>query len=118
MQRKKRMPEPMLVTSRQLRQKGTRAEALLWEHLRDRQLHGAKFRRQAVIGRFIVDFYCHEHRLVVELDGAVHDQPDIAAHDAERQEQLEAQGYRVLRGLVTKPSLVTSGMCFKPLASH
>lgn len=91
------MPDSQLLASRRLRQEGTRAEAVLWEHLRDRQLEGAKFRRQAVIGRFIVDFYCHEHRLVVELDGAVHDQPDIAAHDSERQQHLEVQGYRVLR---------------------
>ena len=50
-----------------------------------------------MLGRFVVDFYCHEQRLIIELDGTVHDQPDIAARDQERQIWLEAHGYRVLR---------------------
>ncbi len=80
--------------ARELRRKPTPAEALLWSRLRRRQL-GVRFRRQHAIDRFIVDFYCAEARLIVEVDGDVHDlQPE---RDEVRQAILEALGYRVLR---------------------
>ena len=60
-----------------------------------RQLEGRRFRRQQPIGRFVVDFFCASERLIVEVDGAIHDQQREA--DAERQQILEALGYRVLR---------------------
>lgn len=91
------MPRGLLIASRRLRRDATRAEYILWQHLRDRRLNGAKFRRQAVIGRSVVDFACHEHHLIIELDGSIHDSPAMAAYDEERQALLEAQGYRVLR---------------------
>ena len=94
---KKILSRPLLEASRRLRRDATPTEQKLWACLRNRKLKGAKFRRQAVIGRFIVDFYCHESRLIVELDGAVHGRPDMQAHDAERQALLEAQGCCVLR---------------------
>jgi len=57
-----------------------------------------KFRRQAVLERrFIADFYCHAHRLVIELDGGIHNLPDIRASDEDRQLWLEAVGYTVVR---------------------
>jgi very-short-patch-repair endonuclease len=59
--------------ARRFRKEQTTAEELLWEVLRDRQLEGIKFRRQHPFSRFILDFYCSKARLVVELDGAVHD---------------------------------------------
>jgi very-short-patch-repair endonuclease len=74
----------------------TPAEGLLWQRLRHRKL-GAKFRRQVPIGPFIVDFYCHEARLVVEVDGEAHADESQAALDAARTEWLEDEGYRVLR---------------------
>ena len=78
-----------------MRREPTRAEDRLWQRLRNRQASGLKFRRQHAIGRFIVDFYCAEARLVVEVDGAVHE--DTADEDAARQEFLESRGLRVLR---------------------
>ena len=83
--------------ARELRQEGTKAEELLWELLRNRQLSGMKFRRQHQIGDYIVDFFCPESSLVVELDGEVHDQPEVAAKDRARETWLKAQGMRVLR---------------------
>lgn len=81
--------------ARQKRHIPTPAEDHLWGCLRNRQLQGAKFRRQHAIDRFIVDFYCAEARLIIEVDGAVHDyRPD---EDAIRQEFLESLGLRVIR---------------------
>jgi very-short-patch-repair endonuclease len=71
----------------------TPAEDRLWQRLRRKDL-GVKFRRQHVIARFVVDFYCPQADLAVEVDGASHTDP---ARDAERQEYLEALGLRVLR---------------------
>jgi very-short-patch-repair endonuclease len=81
--------------ARQLRQNATDAERRLWQVLRGRKANGLKFRRQHPIARFIVDFYCAEHRLVVELDGGVHD--GRAEPDNVRTAYLESLGYRVLR---------------------
>jgi adenine-specific DNA-methyltransferase len=73
----------------------TGPERRLWLALRDRRLAGWKFRRQAVIGPFIVDFYSHAARLVVEIDGASHH--DRADADRARQAWIEAQGLNVIR---------------------
>ncbi len=73
----------------------TPAEYTLWQALRDRRLNGLRFRRQHPLGPFIVDFCCPQRRLIVELDGAVHD--NQAEYDATRTEQLAAYGYRVIR---------------------
>ena len=81
--------------SRELRCRMTDAERLLWAMLRNRALDQCKFRRQVVIGRYIVDFVCLERRLVIELDGVQH--AEQQAYDAERTEWLESDGYRVLR---------------------
>ena len=69
----------------------------MWKLLRNRQLDGWKFRRQHPVGKYILDFYCHEARLGVELDGGQHAEPDQAQYDAERAQALEAEGIRVLR---------------------
>lgn len=82
---------------RDLRRHATAAESKLWKLLRRRQLAGLRFRRQHSIGPYVVDFYCPEVRLVVELDGAVHDDPLRAAYDAARESYLEGLGLRVLR---------------------
>jgi very-short-patch-repair endonuclease len=81
--------------ARQLRRDQTDAEHRLWARLRDRQLGGAKFRRQHPIGPFVADFCCPQGKLIVELDGGQHAE-DVAA-DEKRSRFLEAQGYRVLR---------------------
>lgn len=81
--------------SRRLRGDATPSERILWRGLRDRRLAGFKFRRQHVLGSFIVDLYCAEARLVVELDGESH--VGRERNDAERQAQLEARGLKVLR---------------------
>ena len=72
-------------------------EARLWFYLRDRRFHFHKFVRQKIIGRYRADFYCHEQRLVIELDGASHDNRNAEEYDLERTQWLEAQGLRVLR---------------------
>jgi very-short-patch-repair endonuclease len=70
----------------------------MWSHLKGRQMSGWKFRRQAPIGRYAVDFVCYAARLIVELDGDSHDGDDAkVAYDQMRQVWLETQGYRVLR---------------------
>ena len=80
---------------REKRHAPTPAERALWERLRRDQVKGAHFRRQHAIGRFIVDFYCPKARLVIEIDGPVHEY--TPAEDALRQEFLESLGLRVLR---------------------
>jgi very-short-patch-repair endonuclease len=81
--------------ARQMRHDPTPAENALWQRLRNRRLAGAKFRRQYTIERFIVDFVCLEQRLIIEVDGNIHEQQQ--EYDAVRQAFLEAQGFRVLR---------------------
>ena len=83
--------------ARSMRKNPTRAEDALWQRLRKRQVNGFHFRRQHPIGRFIVDFYCAEAKLAVEVDGAVHNEPGHDEYDDARQEFLEALGLRVLR---------------------
>ncbi len=78
-----------------LRQESTPTEELLWSRLRNRQLYGLKFRRQHPIGQFIVDFYCAETRLIVEIDGPVHEQQ--RERDRERASILEEGGRRIIR---------------------
>ena len=80
-----------------MRKNLTPAENILWQRLRKKQFGGLRFRRQHPIGRFIVDFYCAEARLVVEVDGGVHDEPGHAEYDEDRQRFLQALGLRVLR---------------------
>ena len=75
----------------------TPAEALLWKRLRHKQIGGFHFRRQHPIVRFIVDFYCAEAKLVVEVDGPVHNEPGHDEYDHDRQAFLEELGLRVLR---------------------
>ncbi|MEK6561949.1 MAG: endonuclease domain-containing protein [Candidatus Binatota bacterium] len=81
--------------AKRLRRNETDAERKLWMQLRSRQMNGTKFRRQQPIGRYIVDFFCPESRLVVELDGGHH--ANQAEADMRRTEFLTKAGYRVLR---------------------
>jgi cyclase len=79
-----------------LRYNMTPAEELLWGHLKGQQL-GVKFRRQHPLGIYIADFYCHQHKLVIELDGSIHNRVDVAQNDIERQINLELDGIKVIR---------------------
>src|SRR5437879_2999916 len=95
---RRRFPDSeKLAIARQLRRDATPGERYAWSLLRGRGILGLKFRRQHVLRGFIVDFYCPELRLVLELDGASHDHPDRADYDVARATFLAACGYRVLR---------------------
>ena len=84
-------------TRRLLRANLTTAEAVLWKYINGRQLEGRRFRRQHSIENYIVDFYCASERLVIELDGGVHDNPGQANADFVRDERLRELGFCVLR---------------------
>lgn len=88
----------LTAVAREMRRKPTPSEMILWEALRRRQL-GVRFRRQHPLGgRYVVDFYCVAHELVVEVDGAVHDSVEAAERDAARQAWLERMfGVRFVR---------------------
>ena len=94
---KPRLDPETVMRARELRQRMTVYERRLWRSLRKNQLRGLRFRRQHPIPPYIVDFYCHSHRLIVELDGAYHGEPEAVNRDQVRTVALEAQGYRVLR---------------------
>jgi very-short-patch-repair endonuclease len=83
--------------ARDLRKRLTPAEKILWRLLRDRRLRGLKFRRQFPIGPFVADFCCYELRLVVELDGEIHAEPQPAARDRERDAYIRGLGFTILR---------------------
>jgi very-short-patch-repair endonuclease len=87
----------MLELQKAQRQNPTPAEEMLWRVLRAGNLEGVRFLRQKAFGRYIVDFYCASAKLVIELDGEVHDTVEAQAYDAVRTETLEARGWRVLR---------------------
>jgi very-short-patch-repair endonuclease len=96
-EKRHRIYPPILARARDMRHLLTPAEAKLWARLRNRQLDGFKFRRQHIIGRFIPDFYCAQCRLIVEVDGDSHAEPDQAEYDRARTEWLNARGYIVIR---------------------
>ncbi len=81
--------------ARSMRTEMTFSERTLWKYIRNRQILGYKFRRQHVIGNFIVDFYCHELKLVIEVDGLSHEEQK--SYDRDRQVYLEISGYSVIR---------------------
>jgi len=80
---------------RNLRQNPTNPEKIIWQKLRDRQIGEFKFRRQHNIGKFIVDFYCDEIKLIIEIDGDIHAYQK--EHDQKRQFFLENRGLKVIR---------------------
>lgn len=83
--------------ARVLRYKETPAEKELWKHLKGKKLDGFKFRRQHPIDRYILDFYCHEKKLVVELDGGYHEDELQKQHDENRTVHLQSVGLKVIR---------------------
>jgi len=91
------LPEDLLEFARQLRQHSTDAEQRLWFALRDRRLAGVKFRRQHPIAPYVLDFYCSELKLAVELDGGQHGTNEGQSHDEQRSRFLAEQGIQILR---------------------
>ena len=94
---KRPLLQSLLQSARDMRKNATDAEKLLWSLLRDRQLDGYKFRRQHPVGSYILDFYCHEARLAIEVDGGQHNEIEQARHDEERTANLATEGIQVLR---------------------
>jgi very-short-patch-repair endonuclease len=80
-----------------LRRSMTKAEAVLWKRLKDRKIFYTKFRRQHPVNIFIVDFYCHEYRLVIEVDGDIHNDDIANQYDLSRTEVLNKFGLKVIR---------------------
>jgi very-short-patch-repair endonuclease len=87
----------LLSTAKHFRKNPTYTEQLLWHALRRHKQGGLKFRRQHCIIGFIVDFYCAEHRLIIEIDGDVHEEEHVRQRDAVRQAALERAGFRMMR---------------------
>ena len=86
-----------VIAARELRQVETETEKIMWESLRGKRLNGLKFRRQHPYEHYVLDFFCVEHQLAVELDGSVHDVLDQVAYDEERTRFLNEHGLRVIR---------------------
>jgi very-short-patch-repair endonuclease len=94
---KSRFSNPFKTRAREMRHVQTLAEKHAWHVLRDRRAIGLKFRRRVPIDDFIVDFYCDELKLVVEIDGDIHEKAIPAQRDGRRDEKLKELGYTVLR---------------------
>ena len=95
-ERRKNRPEELTVR-RSLRTNGTKEEAMMWKVLKNRQVSGVRFRRQFSVGAYILDFYCPELKLCIELDGAGHYNSEGLQHDYVRDKYLSELGIRVLR---------------------
>ncbi len=102
-------PQDLFLKAQDLRRRMTKAEEVLWEALRGNKLNGHKFRRQHPVGLYVVDFYNHKNKLVVELDGGYHDTEDQKLKDIERSRFLEFNGLKVIR---FKNDVVLSDLSF------
>ncbi|MCX6278471.1 MAG: endonuclease domain-containing protein [Bacteroidetes bacterium] len=87
----------MLRLARENRKQMTPAERKLWEHLKEKRLMGMKFRRQHPVSLFIADFYCHQAKLIIEIDGGYHDDQEQRELDEGREKELEDLGLNVIR---------------------
>lgn len=83
--------------ARQLRQDQTNAEEKVWAMIRDRRCFGLKFRRQHVVEGFVLDFYCHEQKLGIELDGGIHSKRMVKEYDRYRQQEIESKSIKIIR---------------------
>jgi very-short-patch-repair endonuclease len=90
-------PRYVVELARRFRKQPTPGEEIFWRHVRGKQLHGMKFLRQHPIGRYIVDFYCAELKLVIELEGDIHKHPDQKEYDQSRLKELQSRGLDVMR---------------------
>ena len=89
--------ERIFKNAKELRRNQTPAEELLWKILRSHKLDGLKFRRQHPVSWFIADFYCHELKLIIELDGGIHELEEVKAYDIRREKKLRSLGLTVIR---------------------
>jgi very-short-patch-repair endonuclease len=94
--------------ARSLRKTPTDAERLLWRHLRAKQIQGFRFRRQVAIGPYFADFVCREARLIIEVDGGPHNEPNI---DSARDRYLQGAGFKVMRVWNTDVMANVAGVC-------
>ena len=85
----------MLERAKKLRREMTPAEKIMWKELKTNKLNALHFRRQQIVHGYFADFYCHQHELIVELDGGIHELQK--EYDAEREEYLIALGFRIIR---------------------
>ena len=90
-------PHYIIDIARQLRKRSTISEKILWGRLRRHQLDELKFKRQHHIGRYIVDFFCSELNLIIELEGGIHEKENQKEYDDVRFEELESRGFKILR---------------------
>lgn len=88
---------PLIEFARKLRQDATDPEALLWACLRNRRMNKRKFRRQHPLGPYVLDFYCADLKLAIELDGGQHNTPEGKQHDKAREAFLRSQGIETSR---------------------
>ena len=89
--------EEVFRKAHELKHPMTDAERLLWDKIRNRKLHGLKFRRQHPLHYYIADFYCHEKRLIIEVDGGIHHEVNIKEHDENRTAELDRLGITIIR---------------------
>ena len=93
--RGQRISPESLERAKDFRREMTPAEKILWKRLKANRLNGLHFRRQQIVHGYFADFLCHQHDLIVEVDGEIHElQPE---YDAEREEYLKSLGFRIIR---------------------
>jgi very-short-patch-repair endonuclease len=81
----------------ELRNNPTQAKMILWEQLKNRELFAVRFKRQHPIDIFIADFYCHKYKLVIEVDGEIHNSPDNKEYDEGREFEMAKYGIKIIR---------------------
>ena len=86
----------IFANAKQLRMNMTEAEKALWAHLKA-GINGLKIRRQHPIGNYIADFYCHKAKLIIEIDGEIHNDPAVQKIDVQREKDLKSLGYNIIR---------------------
>ena len=89
--------ENKIILARNLRKNSTIQERRLWNLLKNRQFHNLKFKRQQPSGNYIVDFICKEAKIIIEIDGGQHNEPENIEYDKTRTEYLNTLGYKVIR---------------------
>ena len=89
--------ENKIILARNLRKNSTIQERRLWNLLKNRQFHNLKFKRQQPIGDYIVDFICKDAKIIIEIDGGQHNEPENIEYDKSRTEYLNTLGYKIIR---------------------
>ena len=106
--------ERIFDNAKKLRRNQTPAEERLWKILRSHKLDGLKFRRQHPLSWFIADFYCHELKLIIELDGGIHELEEVKAYDIKREKKLRSLGLTVIRfkneQVYTEPEVILNAV--------